>query len=41
MDKNVLWDLSYGMYVVGSKDDRKVGCIVNTAVQVTLHESLI
>ena len=27
MDKNVLWDLSYGMYVVGSKDDRKVGCI--------------
>lgn len=35
MDKNVLWDLSYGMYVVGSKDDRKVGCIVNTAVQIT------
>lgn len=36
MDKNVLWDLSYGMYVVGSKEENKdVGCIVNTVVQIT------
>jgi len=35
MDKNVIRSLSYGMYVVGSKDDRNVGCVVNTVVQIT------
>ena len=36
MDKNVLWDLSYGMYVVGSKEEHKdVGCIVNRVVLIT------
>lgn len=35
MDKNVLRNLSYGMYVIGSKDDRYVGCIANTVVQIT------
>jgi len=35
MEKNVLKNLSYGMYVIGSKDDRNVGCIANTVVQIT------
>lgn len=35
MDKNVLKNLSYGVYVVGARDDKNVGCIVNTAIQVT------
>lgn len=35
MDKTVLRDLSYGMYVIGSKLDRDVGCVANTVVQIT------
>jgi len=35
MDKNILRSLSYGMYVVGAKDDRNVGCVVNTVFQIT------
>jgi len=35
MDKNVIRSLSYGMYVVGAKDDKLVGCVVNTVVQIT------
>lgn len=35
MDKNVLKNLSYGMYVVGAKDDKNVGCVANTIVQIT------
>jgi len=35
MDKNILRNLSYGMYVVGAKDDRNVGCVVNTVFQIT------
>ena len=35
MDKNVIRSLSYGMYIVGAKDDKLVGCIVNTVVQIT------
>lgn len=35
MDKNVLKNLSYGMYVIGTKDNKHVGCIANTVVQIT------
>lgn len=35
MDKKVLKKLSYGMYVIGAKDEKDVGCIVNTLVQIT------
>ncbi len=36
MDKKVLRNLSYGMYIVGTvADDKKVGCICNTVVQIT------
>ena len=35
MDKNVLRDLNYGMYVICSKDDKNVGCIANTVFQIT------
>ena len=35
MEKKVLRDLSYGMYIVSCKDDKNVGCVVNTVVQIT------
>ena len=36
MNKEVLKDLSYGVYVIGSKkDNRDVGCIANSVMQVT------
>lgn len=35
MDKNILRNLSYGMYVIGAKDTKNVGCVVNTVVQIT------
>lgn len=41
MDKNVLKNLSYGMYVICSKDDRNVGCIANTVVQITSNPMTI
>lgn len=41
MDKNVLKNLSYGMYVIGSKSDKYVGCIANTVVQITSNPMTI
>lgn len=35
MDNKVLRNLSYGMYIVGAKDEKSVGCIANTVVQIT------
>lgn len=35
MDKNVIRSLSYGMYIIGAKDNKNVGCVVNTVVQIT------
>ena len=36
MEKNALFKLSYGLYVLGVNDGNKPnGCIVNTAVQLT------
>lgn len=34
MEKNVLRNLSYGVYIVGAKDNKNVGCVVNTAFQI-------
>lgn len=41
MDRNVLRNLSYGMYIIGAKDDRNVGCVVNTVVQITSNPTII
>lgn len=42
MDRNVLRDLSYGLYAIGVKDeDRNCGCIVNTVFQITNDDPLI
>ncbi len=36
MDLTVLYNLSYGLYVVGAmEDERPVGCVINTCFQVT------
>lgn len=35
MDNKVLRNLSYGMYIIGSKDENPVGCVANTVVQIT------
>ena len=33
---NALHDISYGLYIVSAKDnDKKVGCTINTLVQIT------
>ena len=42
MDRKVFRNLSYGVYVVTSKDnDRNVGCIANSIMQVTSNPSTI
>lgn len=43
MKKEVLRKLSYGMYVISSKDenDKDVGCVVNTVVQITSKDPTI
>ncbi len=42
MDKKVLRNLSYGVYVVTSRDkDKNVGCIANSIMQVTSNPSVI
>ena len=36
VDSTALFSMSYGLYVVSAEaDDRKSGCVINTAVQVT------
>ncbi len=42
MDKRALFDLSYGVYVVSTKDgDRSTGCIANSAMQVTSQPATV
>lgn len=42
MDKKVLRNLSYGVYVVTSKDnDRNVGCVANSVMQVTSNPMMV
>jgi len=36
MDKTALFNLSYGLYIIGAKDgERDIGCVVNTVTQAT------
>lgn len=35
MDRNILKKISYGMYIIGARDDKNVGCVVNTVFQIT------
>lgn len=42
MDLTVLYNLTYGMYIVGAfKDGRPVGCVINTCFQVTSRNPLL
>ena len=42
MDFNALWDVSYGMYAIGARQEQKnYGCIVNTVFQVTSENPII
>lgn len=42
MDKNVLRELSYGLYAIGTMDgSRPTGCIVNTVIQITSENPVI
>lgn len=42
MDNTVLYNLTYGLYVVGAMDDnRPVGCIINTCFQVTSQNPIL
>ena len=42
MDKRALFDLSYGVYVVSTKDGtRSTGCIANSAMQVTSEPATV
>lgn len=42
MNDNVYWKLSYGMYVISTKDElRPTGCIANCAMQVTVEPATI
>lgn len=42
MDKSVLWQLSYGMYAIGTLDGKRpTGCIVNTVIQITSEDPVI
>ena len=42
MDKNAMFKLGYGLYVITTKDgDKQNGCIVNTVIQVTTSPNRI
>ena len=41
-DKNILQDISYGMYIVTTKfDEKNVGCVINTLSQVTSENPIV
>lgn len=42
MNINALMDMTYGMYVITTRDeDKKVGCFVNTVTQITAENPII
>lgn len=41
MDKKILRDISYGMYIVSAQSDKKVGCVINTLTQITSENPII
>ena len=41
MDKNVLKNLTYGLYVIGCQDAHPAGCVVNTVFQINSEPLII
>lgn len=41
INKDVFRDISYGMYLVSTKDEKNVGCIINTLIQITSENPII
>lgn len=43
MDKKILRDITYGMYIVTTKDNEKknIGCVINTLTQITSTDPII
>lgn len=43
MDKKIFRDISYGMYIVTTKDNEKknIGCVINTLTQITSDNPMI
>lgn len=41
MDKNILRNISYGVYIVSTSGTKDAGCIINTLTQVTSENPLI
>lgn len=41
MNKEILKDISYGMYIVCAKDNQNVGCTINTLTQITSEKPLV
>lgn len=41
MNYEVLKNLSYGMYIIGAKNTKNVGCVVNTVFQITSDPVMI
>ncbi len=40
-NQELLQDITYGMYLITTYDDKKVGCIINTLTQVTSENPLV
>jgi len=42
MDKTVLHDISYGMYIISTKyNNKNVGCVINTFSQITSNDMIV
>lgn len=41
MDKEVFKNIEYGLYIVSSRDDKDVGCVINTLMQLTSNNPII
>lgn len=41
MNKEILRDISYGMYIVCAKDTKNVGCTINTLTQITSENPIV
>ena len=41
IDNNVFRDVSYGMYLVSTKNEKPSGCIINTLIQITSQNPLV
>lgn len=41
MDKKILKDINYGMYIITAKSEKNVGCVINTLSQITSENPII